>query len=419
MGYATGGIVGYLTGTSSMSDSTSYGSIKGRNDTGGVAGHVEGTSSSIIELYKCYNRGTITGVNESTGGIVGAATYSTLQYSDNYKGVTGVKYTGGLVGYSYYSNFYSWNYGSSVSGGDYTGGVVGSATGSTLSDADFHPESSASVTGYNYTGGVVGYASGCTITNCDTGYSGRYPTISGYSYVGGIAGYHGGSSGYTLTYCNSYARVKGETYAAGRTAAGGIVGYLSGSSVRYCNTYNTVTNNVNKVERHVNNIQNRSEFNVSGGSVTGARHGSYRSGGTSSSTSVLDQGFASYKQENDKIRSEWDFVKGANSDSSRDVVKQFESASKELDASISSGEQNKIRNSMSRYAEAYKEEEKLAKLSEVKGNLKKIEWGSQIRSYVMCPYTLVKDNESGYETSSVDKILDGDIGEMLEKNIRR
>ena len=37
----------------------------------------------------------------------------------------------------------------------------------------------------------------------------------------------------------------------------------------------------------------------------------------------------------------------------------------------------------------------------------------------MCPYTLVKDNESGYETSSVQKILDGDIEEMLEKNIRR
>lgn len=48
-----------------------------------------------------------------------------------------------------------------------------------------------------------------------------------------------------------------------------------------------------------------------------------------------------------------------------------------------------------------------------------IGFGSAKRSYVMCPYTLVKDNESGYETSSVDKILDGDIGEMLEKNIRR
>ena len=37
----------------------------------------------------------------------------------------------------------------------------------------------------------------------------------------------------------------------------------------------------------------------------------------------------------------------------------------------------------------------------------------------MCPYTLVKDNVSGYESSNVDRILDGDIGEMLEANIRR
>ena len=47
------------------------------------------------------------------------------------------------------------------------------------------------------------------------------------------------------------------------------------------------------------------------------------------------------------------------------------------------------------------------------------EWGSQIRSYVFCPYTLVKDNESLYESSNVDKILDGDISEMLEEGIRR
>lgn len=48
-----------------------------------------------------------------------------------------------------------------------------------------------------------------------------------------------------------------------------------------------------------------------------------------------------------------------------------------------------------------------------------IGFGSAKRSYVMCPYTLVKDSESGFESSNVEKILDGDIGEMLEKNIRR
>ena len=58
-------------------------------------------------------------------------------------------------------------------------------------------------------------------------------------------------------------------------------------------------------------------------------------------------------------------------------------------------------------------------INNLKGDQMTIGFGSAKRSYVMCPYTLVKDSESGYETSSVDKILDGDIGEMLEKNIRR
>ena len=58
-------------------------------------------------------------------------------------------------------------------------------------------------------------------------------------------------------------------------------------------------------------------------------------------------------------------------------------------------------------------------INDIKGEQMTIGFGSAKRSYVMCPYTLVKDNESGYETSNVLKILDGDIGEMLEKNIRR
>lgn len=58
-------------------------------------------------------------------------------------------------------------------------------------------------------------------------------------------------------------------------------------------------------------------------------------------------------------------------------------------------------------------------INNLKGDQMTIGFGSAKRSYVMCPYTLVKDNESGYESSNVDKILDGDIYEMLEKNIRR
>ncbi|MCD8308989.1 MAG: peptide chain release factor 2 [Clostridia bacterium] len=47
--------------------------------------------------------------------------------------------------------------------------------------------------------------------------------------------------------------------------------------------------------------------------------------------------------------------------------------------------------------------------AEIKGEIKKIEWGSQIRSYVFCPYTLVKDHRTGYEQTDIQAVMDGDI----------
>ena len=58
------------------------------------------------------------------------------------------------------------------------------------------------------------------------------------------------------------------------------------------------------------------------------------------------------------------------------------------------------------------------KISGIKGEQLVNGWGSAKRSYVMCPYTLVKDNDSGYETSNIDKILDGEIEEMLEVGLK-
>ena len=58
-------------------------------------------------------------------------------------------------------------------------------------------------------------------------------------------------------------------------------------------------------------------------------------------------------------------------------------------------------------------EERQQKMQSIIGEQKNIEWGSQIRSYVFCPYTLVKDNRTGYETSDVSGIMDGDILDML------
>lgn len=58
-------------------------------------------------------------------------------------------------------------------------------------------------------------------------------------------------------------------------------------------------------------------------------------------------------------------------------------------------------------------EEQEAKLAAIKGEQKAIEWGSQIRSYVFCPYTLVKDHRTNYEEGNVDKVMDGDIDEFI------
>lgn len=58
-------------------------------------------------------------------------------------------------------------------------------------------------------------------------------------------------------------------------------------------------------------------------------------------------------------------------------------------------------------------EERDAKMKSIVGEQKNIEWGSQIRSYVFCPYTLVKDNRTGYETSDVTGVMDGEIDGLL------
>ena len=49
------------------------------------------------------------------------------------------------------------------------------------------------------------------------------------------------------------------------------------------------------------------------------------------------------------------------------------------------------------------------KISDLKGVQMKIEWGSQIRSYVFMPYQMVKDNRTGYETSNINAVMDGDL----------
>jgi len=58
--------------------------------------------------------------------------------------------------------------------------------------------------------------------------------------------------------------------------------------------------------------------------------------------------------------------------------------------------------------------EKAEELDEVNKTKKKIAWGSQIRSYILHPYKLIKDHRTNMEVGNVEKVLDGDIDGFIE-----
>ena len=65
-----------------------------------------------------------------------------------------------------------------------------------------------------------------------------------------------------------------------------------------------------------------------------------------------------------------------------------------------------------------REQENLAKESDIRGEVKEIGWGSQIRSYVMQPYTMVKDHRTNAETGNVSAVLDGDIDMFMNSYLK-
>ena len=77
---------------------------------------------------------------------------------------------------------------------------------------------------------------------------------------------------------------------------------------------------------------------------------------------------------------------------------------------------NKIRAMQMLKSQLYEIEikKKNEKRSEIESEKKKIEWGSQIRNYVLHPYKLIKDLRTGFETGNVDSILDGNINGFLK-----
>ena len=64
-------------------------------------------------------------------------------------------------------------------------------------------------------------------------------------------------------------------------------------------------------------------------------------------------------------------------------------------------------------------EKRANEMKEIKGNEDAINFGSQIRSYIMCPYSMVKDHRTNVETSNVDKVLDGELDMFINEYLTR
>mgnify|MGYP004489662861 FL=1 len=65
-----------------------------------------------------------------------------------------------------------------------------------------------------------------------------------------------------------------------------------------------------------------------------------------------------------------------------------------------------------------KERENKEKIEDLKGVQREIAWGSQIRSYVFCPYTMVKDHRTNYETGNVEAVMNGEINEFINAYLK-
>ena len=65
-----------------------------------------------------------------------------------------------------------------------------------------------------------------------------------------------------------------------------------------------------------------------------------------------------------------------------------------------------------------KQAEKEVERAVLRGEYTKAEWGSQIRSYVLHPYQMVKDHRTEHETGNTQAVLDGDLGEFMEAFLR-
>ena len=65
-----------------------------------------------------------------------------------------------------------------------------------------------------------------------------------------------------------------------------------------------------------------------------------------------------------------------------------------------------------------KQEENAQKSSDIRGDVKDINFGNQIRSYVLQPYTMVKDHRTNYEVGNVQNVMDGDLDGFIESYLK-
>lgn len=66
-----------------------------------------------------------------------------------------------------------------------------------------------------------------------------------------------------------------------------------------------------------------------------------------------------------------------------------------------------------------RESERMQEAQNIKGEIKKIEFGSQIRSYVFCPYTMVKDHRTGFETGNIQSVMDGNLDGFITEYLKK
>ena len=65
-----------------------------------------------------------------------------------------------------------------------------------------------------------------------------------------------------------------------------------------------------------------------------------------------------------------------------------------------------------------KQQENAEKASGIRGEVKEIGWGNQIRSYVFMPYTLVKDHRTGFENGNISAVMDGDLDGFINAYLK-